>query len=146
LSRPSKFSSSGTKLDGRVKPGHGEFWCLYPRSILRVYNAGMTTPLLIAALARTPRRCPRAIPRDAGGRGAKKSPHNFVAEASKKKAGAALGNAHAARRSAESVERHARMDALVQQTEALADAAFAAAKTMRLQRECLAALLAEPQR
>ncbi len=101
----------------------------------------MTTPVLTAALNRKPRRNPRAVQRHGGEGGYKKSPHNFVAEAGKKKAGAPLGNRNAARDRGADVERHARLDALLQQTYALADAADQAWR----ERARLAALLAEPQ-
>jgi hypothetical protein len=103
----------------------------------------MTTPILTAALNAQPRRNPRAIPRGQGGGGAKKSPHNFVSQALKNKAGAPLGNRSAARRSREFVDRQARLDALVQQTLALADAANGAAERARTERQTLAALLAQ---
>jgi hypothetical protein len=99
----------------------------------------MTTPILAAAASRQSRRNPRG----ARGRGAKKSPHNYIAEGGKKPVGAPLGNRNAARRSREDVDRQARIDALVQQTEALAEAAFAAVKRARIERQALAALLAE---
>jgi hypothetical protein len=52
------------------------------------YTASMETPVLTAALARKPRRYPRAIP-GAQGRGESKTrPHNYIAETPKKRAGA----------------------------------------------------------
>jgi hypothetical protein len=101
----------------------------------------MPTPILTAAASRQSRRNPRV----AGGRGTKKSPHNYIAEGGKKTVGAPLGNRNAARRSQEYVDRQARLAALVQQTKALADAAFAAVDRAHIERQILAALLAEPQ-
>lgn len=98
----------------------------------------MTMPILTAAAARQSRRNPRG----AGGRGGKFSPHNYIAEAGKKPVGAPLGNRNAARRSPETVERQARIEALVQQTMALAHAADAAVTQACIQRQALAALLA----
>jgi hypothetical protein len=109
------------------------------------YNRAMTTPILTAARNAKPRRNPRATQQGAGGGGAKKSPHNYIAEGAKKTAGAPLGNRNAARRSPETVERQARLAALVQQTKALADAAFAAMDRARIEQQALAALLAEPR-
>ena len=102
------------------------------------YDPRMTTPILTAAAARLSRRNPRGV----RGRGGKKTPHNFVAQAPKNKAGAPLGNRNAARRSPEYVERQARIDALVQQTAALVHAANAAADQGRMEHEILRALLA----
>jgi hypothetical protein len=113
----------------------------YPHTNSRVYNRAMTTPILTAAAARQSRRNPRA----AGGRGGKISSHNYIAEGGKKPAGAPLGNRNAARRSQEYVDRQARLTALVQQTKALADAAFAAVDRAHIERQALAALLAEPR-
>jgi hypothetical protein len=101
----------------------------------------MTTPILTAALARQSRRNPRAT----GGRGGKISPHNYIAQGGKKPVGAPLGNRNAARRSQQCVDRQARIDALVQQTKALAEAAFAAMDRARTERLALAALLAGAQ-
>ena len=87
----------------------------------------------------------RALSTAAGGEGyAKKSPHNFVAQPAKKKAGAPLGNRHAARRDPQMVERHARLDALVHQVCTLAAAAEASVRERNRQRVVLTALLAEP--
>jgi hypothetical protein len=98
----------------------------------------MTTPILTAAAARLSRRNPHAA---RGGRG-EISPHNYLAEAGKKPVGAPLGNRNAARRSLETVERQARIEALVQQTMALAHAADAAVTQACIERQALAALLA----
>jgi hypothetical protein len=107
------------------------------------YTAPMETPVLTAALARKPRRYPRAIP-CAQGRGESKTrPHNYIAEAPKKRAGAALGNRHAATGAAERVDRHRRMEALVQQTCTLADAVNAAVYIGQLEHRRLVQLLAE---
>jgi hypothetical protein len=101
----------------------------------------MTTPILTAALNTKPRRNPRAI-RRAGGEGVgKNTPHNYLAQAVKKTAGAPLGNRNAARRSAESVDREAQIDALIRQTYALAQAVTAACDQGRKERERLAELL-----
>jgi hypothetical protein len=102
----------------------------------------MTTPILTAALARQPRRNPRAVQQRPGGGEGKKSPHNFIAQSPKSKAGAPLGNRNAARRSRADVDRQARIEALVQQTMALAHAADAAVTQACIQRQALAALLA----
>jgi hypothetical protein len=102
----------------------------------------MTTPILTAALNAKPRRNPRAVHQGQGEGGTKRSPHNYIAEGVKKPAGATLGNRNAARGSQEYVERHARLDALVQQTQALTDAANAAVAQSRRECATLAALLA----
>jgi hypothetical protein len=99
----------------------------------------MTTPILTAAADRQSRRNPHAA---RGGRG-KIPPHNYLAESGKKTVGAPLGNRNAARRSLETVERQVRVEALVQQTMALAHAADAAVTRARIERQVLAALLAE---
>jgi hypothetical protein len=105
----------------------------------------METPIITAALARKPRRCPRAIHRKGGEGDPKKRPDNFVAQGPKKKAGAPLGNRNATRPAPEWVDRHARMDALVRQLSALADVAMASARLGELGRARLTALLAEPR-
>ncbi len=97
----------------------------------------METPIIISALARKPRRCPHAIHRRQGGGGPENRSDNYVAEGPKKRAGAAVGNRHAARGKAERVDRHARMDALVQQTSTLADTVNMAAIIARLERRRL---------
>ena len=101
----------------------------------------MTTPILIAAAARTPRRNPRALRKASGGEGAKSRPDNYLAQAPKRKAGAPLGNRNAARGGAEKRERHARLAALIREVCAIADAALAAAGQGALERAVLAALL-----
>lgn len=104
----------------------------------------MTTPILTAALARKPRRNPRAV-RAPGGRGEGKiSPHNYLAQAPKRKAGAPLGNRNAARDGAEKRDRCARLDALIRTVCATADAAIASANQMACDRATLAGLL-EPR-
>jgi len=101
----------------------------------------MTTPILIAAAARKPRRNPRAL-RKAGGRGgAENPPDNYRAQAPKRKAGAPLGNRHAARGGAERRERFEALAALIRGLYATADAALAAAQQGALERAVLAALL-----
>jgi hypothetical protein len=105
----------------------------------------MTTPILTTALARRPRRNPRAIQQGAGGGGVKKSPHNYIAEGAKKLVGAPLGNRNAARRSPESVDRQARLNALVRQCEALVGMAHAMVRDTMAGRETLLALMAEPR-
>ncbi|HVZ28396.1 MAG TPA: hypothetical protein VG798_07040, partial [Rhizomicrobium sp.] len=63
LSRPSNFLSNGTKLDGRVEPGHGEVGTGYPHSLSPTrpcQTPRMTTPIIAAALSRKPRRNPHA--------------------------------------------------------------------------------------
>jgi hypothetical protein len=105
----------------------------------------MTTPILTAAAARRPRHNPRAIPQEPGGGEGKKSPHNFVAQGPKRKAGAPLGNRNAARRSRADVDRQARVEALVRQSLALAHAADAALDQACLEREALRMFLAEPR-
>ncbi len=117
----------------------------YPHAISLRYNGGMETPILTAALARRPRHCPRAVHRREGEGYAKTRPDNFVAQGSKKKAGAPLGNRHAARPAPEWVDRHARMDALIHQSSMLADIAMASARMGESARARLTALLAEPQ-
>jgi hypothetical protein len=105
------------------------------------YTAPMETPIITAVLAaawaRKPRRCPHAIHTRQGGGGPKNRSDNYVAEGSKKRAGAAVGNSHAARGKAERVDRHARMDALVQQTSTLADTVNMAATIAGLERQRL---------
>jgi hypothetical protein len=101
----------------------------------------MTTPILTAALNNKPRRNPRAIRKAVGEGGGKNTPHNYVAQAVKKTAGAPLGNRNATRRSAESVEREARIDALIRTMSATAKAVIAACDQGRKQRELLAELL-----
>lgn len=108
------------------------------------YHAAMTTPIIIAALARKPRRNPRAIHHTRGEGGGKKAAHNYLAQAPKKQAGAAHGNRNAARRSPEDVERLARIEVLLHRMSTTADAAIAAADRLRAERALLAALLAEP--
>ena len=104
-----------------------------------LYNDAMNTPVITAALARTPRRNPRFVQQQ-GGRGeGKKGPNNYRAQAGKKPAGAPLGNRNAAARNAEKRDRHARLDALVQQLSTLAGQVLAAAAA----RKRLAALLGE---
>lgn len=101
----------------------------------------MTTPILIAAAARTPRRNPRPIhPATPGGRG-KKAADNYLAQAPKKTAGAPLGNTNALRGGIERRDRHARLDALVHDLCASADAVIAACDHAAHQRALLAALL-----
>jgi hypothetical protein len=111
----------------------------YPHANSRVYTSVMTTPILTAAAARQSRRNPCAA---TGGKG-KISPHNYIAEGWKKPVGAPLGNRNAARRSFETVERQSRIEALFQQTMALAHAADAAVAQARAERQVLAVLLAE---
>jgi hypothetical protein len=117
----------------------------YPHALGLCYNRAMTTPILTAALARRPRRNPRAAQQGEGVGEGKKSPHNFVAQSPKGKAGAPLGNRNAARRSRADVDRQARIAALVRQTVTLADAGIAAVDRARTERQALAALLAEPK-
>ncbi|HWA70420.1 MAG TPA: hypothetical protein VG821_11375 [Rhizomicrobium sp.] len=116
----------------------------YPHSLSPMrprYACAMTTPILIAAAARKPRRNPRAIPM-AGGRGeAKKPSDNYRAQPAKKTPGAPLGNRNAARGGAQRRERHSRLDALVRQLCACADAAIAACAQGEQERRILAALL-----
>ncbi len=109
------------------------------------YTAPMETTVITAALVRKPRRYPRAIPDAQGGGESKTRPHNYIAEAPKKRAGAALGNRHAATGAAERVDRLRRMEALVQQTSTLAHAVNAAVYVGQLEQRRLAALLAEAQ-
>jgi len=97
----------------------------------------METPIITAALARKPRRCPHAIHQRRGGGGPKNRFDNYVAEGPKKRAGAAVGNRHAARGKAERVDRHARLDALVQQVSDLAGIVNIAATIARLERQRL---------
>ncbi len=80
LSRPSNFLSGGMTLNGRVTPGHGVSGPGYPHSLSPSavrYPAAMTTPILITALARAPRRNPRAV-RTPGGRGEGKKPPTII--------------------------------------------------------------------
>ena len=105
----------------------------------------MTTPTITAALARKPRRNPRAIRRAGGGGGAEKGAHNYLAEAPKKKPGAPLANRNAARRSLEQVERLAQLRARIQRFRATADAAVAMVDGFCAERALLAALLREPR-
>jgi hypothetical protein len=115
-----------------------KFLSTLPRRIAPLYNGGMSTPVIIAALAREPRRNPRAI-QQKGGRGeGKKRPDNYRAQAGKKAAGAPLGNRNAAARGAQRRDRHAELDTLVQQMSTLADAMLDAAR----ERDVLAVLLA----
>ncbi len=112
-------------------PGMTTLWiAAYPRPFAPRYNAPMTdlilTPVLAATLAQKPRR--RRV--DKGGGGGKKSPHNFVAEGEKRKAGAPLANRNAAVRDADRLERRARLayvQSVVSDTCALARACCAAA-------------------
>ncbi len=106
----------------------------------------METPVITAALARKPRRCPHAIHSAQGGGESKTRPHNYVAQTPKKRAGAALGNRHAATDAAQRVDRHRRLAALVQQTSTLADAVNAAVYIGQLEQRRLTLLLAEPHR
>ncbi len=117
----------------------------YPRIAARAdrYNRAMTdlilTPIIAAALADKPRRTP-------GGGGAKKAPHNFVAQARKRKAGAPLGNCNAAARDAQSVDRRVpqvRVQATLAQANALADLALAVARQSDAARRMIAAAVAE---
>ena len=117
----------------------------YQHASALVYDRAMTTPILTAALNAKLRRNPRAIQRRQGGGGAEKAPHNFVAQAPKKKAGAPLGNRNAARRDPETVERLAQLDVLVRQSKALAHMARATARDTNVRCNVLAALLAEPR-
>jgi hypothetical protein len=105
----------------------------------------MTTPIIIAALARRPRRNPRAVRSPRGEGGGERGPHNYLAEAPKKQPGAPLGNRNAARRLPEQVDRLARMDALVRTLSATADAAIAAVAQACAERALLAALLRAPK-
>ncbi|MDB5739121.1 MAG: hypothetical protein JWP16_161 [Alphaproteobacteria bacterium] len=107
------------------------------------YTARMETPVLTAALARKPRRNPRAIHSAQGGGESKTRPHNYVAEPAKKRAGAALGNRHAATGAGQRADRHRRLDALIQLTSTLADTMNTAAYVAQLEQRCLIALLAE---
>jgi hypothetical protein len=116
----------------------------YPHRFARVYDGGMETPSVITDALNRRRRNPRAVHRCEGEWGTRKSPHNFVAQPAKRKAGARLGNRHAARRASEMVERHARLDALVQQVSTLADAAEASVRERNQQHAALTVLLAEP--
>ncbi len=124
----------------------------YPHSLSNStarYHPPMTdlilTPILAAALARPARR--RVVHKGGGGR--KKSPHNFVAEGEKRRPGARLGNRNAACRDPDLLERRARLkrvQALVDETLALARAAMAAADEAEGMRQRLAtALLQEVQ-
>jgi hypothetical protein len=99
----------------------------------------METPIITAALNRKPRRSPHAIHQGQGEGGAKKRSDNYVAEDLKKRAGAAVGNRHAARGRAERVDRHGRLDALIQQMSDLAGSMDIA----RLERRRLEDLLRE---
>jgi hypothetical protein len=105
------------------------------------YTAPMETPIITAILAagwaRKPRRCPRAVHKREGGGGLKNRSDNYVAQGAKKRAGAAVGNRHAARGKAERVDRHARLDALVQQVSDLAGIVNIAATIARLERHRL---------
>jgi hypothetical protein len=97
----------------------------------------METPVITTALTRKRRRCPRAIHKPEGRGGLKSRSDNYVAQGPKKQAGAAVGNRHAARGRADRVDRHARLDALVQQTSALAALVNTAAAIARLERQRL---------
>jgi hypothetical protein len=116
----------------------------YPRPVARVYDGGMETPSVITDALNRRRRNPRAVRSCRGEGGTKKTPHNFVAQPVKNNAGARLGNRHAARRDHQSVERHARLDALVRQVSTLADAAEASVRERNQQHAALTVLLAEP--
>jgi hypothetical protein len=111
-----------------------------PQACKLRYTARMETPIITAALARKPRRCPHAIHTRQGGGGLESRSDNYVAEGPKKRAGAAVGNRHAARGKAERVDRHARMDALIQQMSTLAETMNMAATITRLERQRLAEL------
>jgi hypothetical protein len=101
----------------------------------------MTTPILIAAAARNPRRNPHAV-RSLGGRGAGKSaPDNYLAQTRKKTPGAPLGNRNAARGGAGRRDRQAELAALIRTVCASADAAIAAASQGKAEQALLAALL-----
>jgi hypothetical protein len=105
----------------------------------------MTTPIILAALARKPRRNPRAV-HTAGGKGeGKNPPHNYLAQAPKRQAGAPLGNRNAARPASENRDRHAKLDALIHALHASADAAIASCEQAALERAVLAALLETPR-
>lgn len=109
----------------------------YPPPLARRYTAAMTTPILIAAAARQPRRNPRAVQWPGGEGGRKKRLDNYRAQEAKTLAGAPLGNRNAVRRDPALVDRQARIDALIRRMSILADALLAAAHEKRL----LAALL-----
>jgi len=144
LIRPSNVLFTGTKLDGRVEPGHGVMGTGYPPCLSTSapwHPGGMTTPILTAAAARKTRRNPRPIHRaGVGGRG-KNIPDNYLAQAPKKQAGAPLGNTNAVRGGIETRDRHARLNALVRQLCASADAVMAACDQAARERSLLAAML-----
>jgi hypothetical protein len=103
------------------------------------------TPVLAAATAKRPRR--RVVHKGEGGR--KKSPHNFVAEGGKRRPGAPLGNRNAACRDPDLLDRRARLkrvQTLVDQTLALAQAAMAAADEADRARQRLATALLQEVR
>jgi hypothetical protein len=105
----------------------------------------MTTPIIIAALARQPRRNPRAVQRAPGEGVPVAEPHNYLAQAPKKKRGAPLGNRHAARGGASAEDNKARLKALVRRFSTDVDAAIAMSDRFCAEREMLAALLQEPR-
>jgi hypothetical protein len=104
------------------------------------------TPLLAAALAARPRR--RRVDKGEGER--KKHSDNFVAQGKKRRPGAALGNRNAAARDPAVLDRrarHAAVQAVIDHSLAMADAAIAAAEQDQLARQSLAMLvLAEAPR
>jgi len=81
-------------------------------------NDIILTPVIRAALARKTRARPAAAAGE-GGRGSKKSQHNYLAEAVKKPCGARPGNRNAARRPLDSAVRRACVRALLADTNAL---------------------------
>jgi len=113
----------------------------YPHAFSPWYNGAMTTPILTAALNNKPRRNPRAIRKAVGEGVGKNTPHNYVAQAVKKTAGAPLGNRNAARPPSPDADRHARIDALIRTMSATAKAVIAACEQGRKERELLAELL-----
>ena len=97
----------------------------YPRGFRLCYDGGMNasgiilTPVIRAALARPVRARAVVAASGEGGRGGKKSPHNYLAEAVQKPCGARPGNRNAARRPLDSAVRRACVRALLADTNAL---------------------------
>ena len=103
-----------TRYPHQVPPYQHGFALCYDGGMNR--NDTILTPVIRAALARGARARPAA---GGGGRGSKKSPHNYLAEAVKKPCGARPGNRNAARRSLDSAVRRAIVRALLADTNAL---------------------------
>lgn len=136
----SRTRGKGTQVPQALLPA-------YPHSLspsASCDHARMTTPILIAALERKPRRNPRAIRSAPRGEGAKTRADNYLAQAPKRKPGAPLGNRNATRGGAQKRERQAALNALIRSFHATADAAIAACEQGALERRALAALL-EPR-